>query len=342
MSSKVTLTEYFQAVDRRLLREGLLPTAGFRVKVCEELIDLWFPTQELADACRSGLEAFVSEDAGAPDGEFFYWYDRCDAYLPEGEAEHSSVWKSEDATGSLKIGTDDDSLVGCDHVRRRYYFARPKPEKDPYLASRHMMVNAFARWAKDTDKVLLHAAAVGVGGTGVLVAGRGGVGKSTFAISCLADGMEFVSDDYTLITASGALLAMPLYSIVALRSDMCGTLPGFEHPLLEEDGSYRGGKPQFQVPKERFSSRLEIKAMIIPKVANEAEPSIRKVAPGNVMAQLIHSTITQIEARRDMELVRRMASRLSQLPVYEMSMSTDLMKNPAFLRSFIEKEIKNV
>ena len=339
MSSKVTLTEYFQAVDRRLLRERLMPTAGFRVRICDKLIDLRFPTQEQADMGRSGLEGFLTEDTEKPDAEFFYWYDRCDAYLPEGEGEHSAVWKSEDATGSLKIGTDDDSLVGCDYVRQRYYFARPKPDKDTYLTCRHVMVNAFARWAKETNKFLLHAAAVGIGGKGVLVAGRGGVGKSTFAVSCLAAGMDFVSDDYTLITAEGSFCAMPLYTVVALRADMCGKLPGLGSPLLEADGSYQGGKPQFQIPKERFCSSLEIGALIIPKVTNEAEPSIRAISPGNVMAQLIHSTITQIEARRDAELIRRMAKRLSELPVYEMCMSTELLKNPAFLRSFIEKEL---
>ena len=132
---------------------------------------------------------------------------------------------------------------------------------------------------------------------------------------------------------------MPLYTVVALRADMCGKLPGLGSPLLEADGSYQGGKPQFQIPKERFCSSLEIGALIIPKVTNEAEPSIRAISPGNVMAQLIHSTITQIEARRDAELIRRMAKRLSELPVYEMCMSTELLKNPAFLRSFIEKEL---
>lgn len=339
MSSKVTLTEYFQAVDRRLVREGLMPTDGFRVRVCDKLIELRFPTREQAEAGRVGLEGFLSEDTGKPDAEFFYWYDRCDAYLPEGEGEHSAVWQSEDATGSLRIGTDDDSLVGCDYVRQRYYFARPKPARDAYLTCRHVMVNAFARWAKATNKFLLHAAAVGTGGKGVLVAGRGGVGKSTFAVSCLTDGMDFVADDYTLITAKGAFCAMPLYTVVALRPDMCGKLQGLGSPLLEEDGSYRGGKPQFQIPKERFCSELGIRALIIPKVTKEAEPSIRAIAPGNVMAQLIHSTITQIEARRDVRLIQQMAMRLSELPVYEMCMSTELWKNPAFLRSFIEKEL---
>ena len=338
MSSKVTLTEYFQAVDRRLQRQGIAPTAGFRVRICDQLIDLRFPTEAQALAGRSSVEGFLSQETGEPDAAFLYWYDRCDDYLPAGEAAFSSVWQSSDATGTLRIGTDDDSLVGCDFVRQRYYFSRPEPKDQAYLRSRHVMVNAFARWARANDKLLFHAAAVGTGGKGVLIAGRGGSGKSTFAISCLAEGLDFVSDDYALISASGPLRAMPLYTVVALREDMYQKFPRLGQPILEEDGSFRGGKPQFQVPRERFSASLDIRAILIPKIAGDAEPSIAPVPPGRVMTQLIHSTITQIESRRDTALIQQMAQRLSGLPVYEMSMSTDLTKNPAFLRSFIEKE----
>ncbi len=338
MPSKVTLTEYFRAVDRRLEREGLAPPFGFRVRICDKLIDLRFPTREQAEAGRSCIEGFITTEEGEPDAGFLYWYDRCDAYLPEGEGEFSSVWQSKDSTGSLRIGTDDDSLVGCDYVRQRYYFARPKPADGGYLRSRHVMVNAFARWARANDKLLFHAAAVGTGGKGVLVAGRGGSGKSTFAISCLAEGLDFVSDDYTLLTASGPLQAMPLYTVVALREDMYQQFPQLGKPLMEPDGSFVGGKPQFQLSSHRLSPSLDIQAIVMPKIMGDAEPSIAAISPGKVMTQLIHSTITQIESRRDTALILQMAQRLSVLPIYEMRMSTDLKKNPAFLRSFIEKE----
>ena len=338
MSSKVILTKYFEAVDRHLVCEGLAPTAGFRVRICDKLIDLRFPTEEQAQTGRSCMEGFITQEEGTPDAVFLYWYDRCDAYLPEGEGEFSSVWQSKDESGTLRIGTDDDSLVGCDFVRQRYYFARPKPADSGYLRSRHVMVNAFARWARANDKLLFHAAAVGTGGKGVLVVGRGGSGKSTFAISCLAEGLDFVSDDYALLTASGPLRAMPLYTVVALREDMYQRFPQLGTPLLDQDGSFVGGKPQFQVPKERFRPELDICAIVMPKILGEAEPSIAPIAPGKVMTQLIHSTITQIESRRDTSLIVQMAQRLSALPIYEMRMSTDLTKNPAFLRSFIEKE----
>lgn len=111
MPSKVRLTEYFQAVDRHLQKSGLLPREGFRVRIGDELIDLWFPDREMAEAGRCSLEGFVSEEAGEPGAALLYWYDRCDAYLPAGEAARSSVWQSADATGELQIGK-----IGRAHV----------------------------------------------------------------------------------------------------------------------------------------------------------------------------------------------------------------------------------
>lgn len=333
MPAKVKLTEYFRAVERHLEKSGKMPPAHFRVRICGELIELRFPTEELAQVGRNSLSGFVTEDTGEPDAAFFYWYDRCDDYLPQGEGEHSSVWKSRDETGSLMIGTDRDVLMGQDFSRKRFYCAQPAPKEEWQLACRHIMVNAFAFWAKHSDKLLLHGAAVGIDGTGVLVVGRSGRGKSTFAVSCLTEGLDFVSDDYTLLTASGPLEAMPLYSCVGVRQDMWEKLPQLGQP-----SAMILGKPLFEIPGERYCPKLKIKAIVMPMVAGDDEPSIYPISRTGAMAQLIGSTITQLESRHDTALIQKMSARLAQLPVYEMRMSTDLTKNPAFLRSFIEKE----
>lgn len=329
----VTLTEYFQAVERHLTQTGKMPAHLLRVRICGELIELHFPTAELAQVGRNSLSGFLTEEEGTADAAFFYWYDRCDDYLPAGEGDHSSLWRSHDETGSLVIGTDRDVLMGQDFARKRFYWAQPEPEREEQLACRHIMVNAFAFWAKHSDKLLLHAAAVGWQGEGVLVVGRGGRGKSTFAVSCLTEGLDFVSDDYTLLTASGELEALPLYSCVGLRQDMWAKLPQLGQP-----SAMVLGKPLFEIPGSRYCQRMKIRAIIMPRAEGDREPSIAPVSGNNAMAQLISSTVTQLESRHDTALIRKMAMRLGGLPVYEMRMSTDLQKNPAFLRSFIEKE----
>ena len=338
MSSKVTLTEYFQAVDRHLIKSKKEPKEGFRVRICGKLIDLRFPTVEMAQAGRCSLEGFLTEEAGAPDATLLYWYDRCDAYLPAGESAYSSVWQSRDATGSLQIGTDNHRLVGSDFVRRRFYYARPKPDEIDYSVYGHTLAGLFSRWASESDCMLLHAAAVGWRGKGVLVVGRSGSGKSTFSVSCLTAGLDFVSDDYTLISASGPLLAMPLYTSVAVNPDMYAKMPWLGDPSVEPSAAWCNGKYQFRLERQHLCPALEIHGIIMPRISGEDAPSIRSVPAGSAMTQMLHSSLKQLDRNRDTELMRTFAARMGGLPVYEMSMSTDLTKNPAFLRSFIEKE----
>ena len=338
MSSKVTLTNYFQAVDRHLQREKLMPQASFRVRISDQLIALHFPTTKMAEAGRCSLEGFVTDEAGKPDAELLYWYDRCDAYLPDGASIRSSVWQSRDATGSLQIGTDQHRLLGSDVVRRRFYYSRPKPEDVDYAVYGHTLAGLFSRWASESDRILLHAAAVGWKGKGVLIVGRSGSGKSTFSVSCLTAGLDFVSDDYTLVSAAGPLRAMPLYTSVAVNPDMYSKLPQLGDPSVRPSAAWCNGKLQFRLQRHQICPALDIHAIIMPKISDRNQPVIQPVPAGPAMTQMLHSSLTQLDRNRDTDLMRTIACRMGRLPVYEMHMSTDLEKNPAFLRSFIEKE----
>lgn len=338
MSSKVTLTNYFEAVERHLHRQGLFPAAGFRVRICDELIDLRFPSEAHAEAAMQSLSGRISTDEGQADASLLYWYDQCDAYLPEGEAKHSAVWQSADATGSLQIGTDQNRLIGSDFVRKRFYYARPEPKDTDYAVYGHTLAGLFSRWASESDRIMLHAAAVGCDGKGVLIVGRGGSGKSTFSVSCLFAGLDFVSDDYTLVSASGPLRAMPLYTSVAVNPDMYEKLPQLGLPSVQPSATWCNGKLQFRLENHQLCQSLEIMAIIMPKVSGKEEVAITPSGAGAAMTQMLHSSITQLDRNRDTRLMQQMAARLSSLPVYDMHMSTDLTKNPAFLRSFIEKE----
>lgn len=339
MPAKITLTEYFEAVDRHLERTELYPRCGFRIQVCGQRIDLWFPSQEQAEIARMSLLGCITEDqSGPPDATFLYWYDCCDSYLPEGEATRSAVWRSRDATGSLQICTDNHRLIGSDSVRRRYYYARPKPTQVDTVVYGHTLAGLFSRWASDSGLILLHAAAVGWDGKGVLIAGRSGSGKSTFAVSCLTAGLDFVSDDYALICESGQLCAMPLYTNIAVNPDMYSLLPRSERLSAPAYADWWNGKLHFHLDNAHLCQKLDIKAVIMPRVSGDPKPSIAVSPSGSAMTQMIHSSLVQLERYRDTQLIQKIAARMGNLPVYEMNMSANLEKNPAFLRSMIERE----
>lgn len=320
--------QYFACLDEKL-REKYGEWASFRVKICGRVVELCFPEEGMCAPAMRSLHGFVTEEPGQPDATFFYWNDFCEPYLPR----HSTDAGMSPEHASKEI----PRLSAFDRERRRFYYVQPKPPGEDYMVHGRTTVFSFSRWASASDLIMLHAATVGIDGKGVLVVGRSGSGKTTFALSCLLDGLDFVSDDYTLLSASGTLQAMPLYSMVGVTQEVCRRFPQLDTLSSLPPKALSNGKTQFIIPAQRFAESLEVKAIILPVVRGESEPSIQPVAQGRAMIHLLHSTALQTGREQDTGLIRQMAQRLARLPVYEMRMSTDLNKNPAALRQFLEK-----
>jgi len=290
-----------------------------KVRVCGRIVELCFFDAAHWEPAHRSLQSFVVED-GTPDATFVY---ACGSDCPR-------IYE-----GQKELHTFYSAIP----ERNLYLLSHADPEAVDYNVYGHTLVGLFSRWADDRDMILLHAAAVGSDGVGVLVAGRSGRGKSTFAVSCLAHGLEFVADDYTMITASGQLCAMPVYTTAEINSDM--------HPLLPQLGTPTGplphnGKLSFAVPAARLSASLPIKAVVIPAAKRDAVPLLRPVPSGAALTQLVHSTSMQLFRGRDTALAKQMIDRLRELPAYEMTMCPELEKNTACLRRFLRERFAHV
>lgn len=62
----------------------------------------------------------------------------------------------------------------------------------------------------DKNTIILHSAALSRDGIGVLLAGRGGVKKTTYMMQMLKDGWNYLADDMVIIK-NGKMLAFPLW-----------------------------------------------------------------------------------------------------------------------------------
>ena len=66
---------------------------------------------------------------------------------------------------------------------------------------------------------LVHGATVAKGGRAVLITARGGSGKSTTALSCVAAGFDYLSDDYVGISTGDGAVVHSLYNSAKLTPD---------------------------------------------------------------------------------------------------------------------------
>lgn len=326
-----TLSDYYRAVEKRFFSSSGSQT-DISVRIAGRRLVFHFQTSKEADCRIPALRGLITtEDTTEPDGEFFYWVDDPSHYTPARDNAAKGVWMSSDETGSLLV-VSGYRLIGADHKRRRYYHCLTA-ESDQYDRSgNHPMVVPLLRWALDSDMIVMHCAAVGVAGHGVLICGRGGQGKSTLAISCMMLGMDFVSDDYVLLNLSGRLLSMPIYRTVGINPDMEDLLKtGL--PVLKKDRAFRE-KLLLDTSSVNYCEELMIDAIIFPVLGDEV--GIIPTSPGKALTQLVHSSISQLYVYRDARINRIMLQRLQGLPVYEMTLGRDLHENAVFLREFLQ------
>lgn len=189
---------------------------------------------------------------------------------------------------------------------------------------------------EDCGLRVVHAATVGVAGKGAVLFGRGGAGKSGTTLAALSVGMSTVGDDYVALRLHGAPAALPLYNCV--KQDLPGLerVPGLRDALKELTPNWRG-KYEFD-PRMVFPGalldELALHAVILPKIAQRAEPSIERVNSKAALLALLSSNLQYNLTDRDGGM-GKLASFLRQLPCYQMSLSTSAHQNGLALRSFL-------
>ena len=90
-------------------------------------------------------------------------------------------------------------------------------------------------WLRLSGLQLIHAGAVGTTDGGILLAGKGGSGKSTTCLACLHAGLLYVSDDYSLISLEPKPHVHSIYNTAKLRPDNLFRLPQMGDKIYNVD-----------------------------------------------------------------------------------------------------------
>ena len=331
----MALSNFFLNLDQKILSKAEGGFTSFRIEVAGQVIEQRFVSEEHANTVKPFFAGTITEEK-EPDAVFYFWTDNVNDYLPKGTENVDAVWRSRDDTGYLRI-TPDYEVTGIDYQRNIFYYCRHPDSGSESILYGHAMVVIFGQWARQNGMLLLHSACVGCGGKGIMLSARGGGGKSTLAVSCLLDGMDFVSDDYILVNQEGPLRAMPLYRTVSLNQDMEALLkPGL--PVIRIDRS-RNDKLMMDASSYEFRDSLPVSAIVYPNLTDDEFPSIGPASRGSVLVKIIDSTASQLGVFRDPEPYRMMSQRLMDIPVFEIKLCKDLQKNVQCLRNFIAEEI---
>lgn len=166
----------------------------------------------------------------------------------------------------------------------------------PYWCYASPVRTLFHWWMSYNGCQLLHAAAVGDTDGVILITGKGGVGKSTTALSCLSQGMQYLADDYLLVSLDPEPRVHSLYATAKLDSDQLVQFEEFNslvtnHEFLDNEKAVVQLWPDYQTQMPRS---LPIKAIVTPRFYEQGETTFGPVSKIALRHAAAFTTLSQL------------------------------------------------
>jgi hypothetical protein len=209
----------------------------------------------------------------------------------------------------------------------------------PYWEQGSPVQTILNLWMSDRQHQYVHAGAVGTPAGGVLLAGKGGAGKSSTALACIDSPLIYASDDYCLVTADPQPYVYSLYNTAKLKGQAdLERFPKLAHMVDNLDRLELEKAMLFlhQHHPEKISRGFPIKAVLLPQVTGKLDTHLSPTTAGNALRALAPSTIFQL-AGSGQTAFRMMSSLVKQVPCYTLELGTDMAQIPdAILRLLSE------
>jgi hypothetical protein len=193
-------------------------------------------------------------------------------------------------------------------------------------------------WAEERNFHFAHGAAVGTSHGGVLIAGKGGSGKSTAALAALKSGLLYVSDDYCLVTAEPAPAAYSVFSSAKVDPD---NIFRVEHvaPARGNTGNPHDDKAVFFL-YPRFAGQITpgfpLRAILLPRISGKRDSILSPASKQDCIRALTLSTMCQFPGagKKAVDILLRLAE---ALPCYYLEFGTDLAQAPDLILELLDK-----
>lgn len=236
-----------------------------------------------------------------------------------------------------------DCVVGIfnafDQKNNIYYYGVKDLSPEEFIKQGHIFVQIFNKIAKTTNSNLVHGAVVGIDNKGILFCARGQRGKSTLAVLAMMQGFDYVSDDYLILEKEeNQLYSYPIYSIITLSPRMYNEL---YYDLKGKFVSNNARRDKYVIDIEAyhdvFRDKYPIKICMFPQITKDEKPNIISCKKGRAIAQLVHSTINQLEDKYDTKTIKKLISFIKDFDFYQINLSSNIKANVECLRQFCNK-----
>jgi hypothetical protein len=329
--SEAEQAAYFNEVlERSLTAEARAGVVEHFFDVAETVVRIAFAGDNLARLLVPALSHLEIAPSPSPDVTFHVWDSRSTGVAM---ADPPFALKGRSARAAF---TDRGEIWGMDSTRIRSAFHWIEYSVNlmntetktgicwvrtadalPYWTKAAPLRTLFHWWTEGNHCQLLHAAGVGRDGSGILVTGRGGVGKSTTALICLAAGMQYLSDDYLIVRRDPSPRAFSLYCTAKINADQVERFPQFR-AMVANSASLGDEKAVLYLYPEcarSIARSMSLTAALTPRIASQIQTEVvptsklalQRAAAFTTMSQLPHAS------RRTYEFIERLIGALPSL-----------------------------
>ncbi|MBE9201573.1 MULTISPECIES: serine kinase [unclassified Nodularia (in: cyanobacteria)] len=204
-------------------------------------------------------------------------------------------------------------------------------EDIPYWEKGSPLQTILNWWTSDhRQHQYVHAGAIGNPDGGVLLAGKGGSGKSSTALTCINSSLLYASDDYCLVTSDPQPYVYSLYNTSKLKGQ--ADLERFPHlaDLVDNRDRLENEKAMLflhQHHPQKIVQGFPIKAVLVPQITGKLDTHLRPISAGAALRALAPSTIFQL-AGSGQTALQIMSSLVKQVPCYVLELGTDVTQIP--------------
>lgn len=339
---------FFDAV-MRATREAQrrLPVIERHIRLAGVRIRLRFAGQAQCDHFIGPLSHLLADDAGEADATFHIW-DSATAKLgvppPPCPRSHftdrGDIWGMESPRFLSAFHWVECGLAVMDTQAREAIYWTDDAASLPYWAYASPL-RTLLHWTMALfGRQLLHAAVVGTEDGAVLLTGPGGVGKSTTSLLCLADGMDFLGDDYVVVALDPTPRAYSLYSSAKLLQAQAGRLPmlaGLARPPVHfrgHDGPEKTVYQLFPALAAQMPPSLPLKAILLPQIADREDTGFGPAGFHATNRSAAFTTLAHLPraGRQSQDFITRLCR---ALPRAELLLGRDLGAIPGAIRRIL-------
>lgn len=197
-------------------------------------------------------------------------------------------------------------------------------------------LRAIINWSMaDRGLHFLHTAAVAQAGVAALIVGQSGSGKSSTALTCLLDGLDYLGDDHCLVDPAGTPTVHAVYAAAKLHTGQLRRFPELEAHLVnpDRDPTEKGVAILYPHFAKQLPLHLPVAALLVPVIGEALVSRIEPLSRGAALLALAPSTLLQMAAA-DRSGLGPMGELVRKVPCYRIVLGSD--------RSSIAAEIANL